>query len=61
MAVVQQVQEDMGNRTRQQAPSFKVGDKVWLNLENVYKKRSSKKFDSKTAKYKVIKVIIWPY
>jgi len=57
MAVAQQVQEDVTNRTRQQAPSFKVGDKVWLNLENVRTKRPSKKFDSKNAKYEVIEVI----
>jgi hypothetical protein len=57
MAVAQQVQEDVTNRSRQQAPSFKVGDKVWLSLENVRTKRPSKKFDSKTAKYEVIEVI----
>lgn len=57
MAVAQQVQEDTANRTRQQAPSFKVGDKVWLNLEHVRTKRPSKKFDSKNAKYTVIEVI----
>ena len=57
MAVAQQAQEDVANRTRQQAPSFKVGDKVWLNLENVRTKRPSKKFNSKTAKYTVIEVI----
>ncbi len=57
MAVAQQVQEDTANRTRQQAPSFKVGDKVWLNLEKIRTKRPSKKLDSKNAKYTVIEVI----
>ena len=57
IVVAQQVQEDAANRTRQQAPNFKVRDKVWLNLKNVCTKRPSKKFNSKTAKYEVIEVI----
>ena len=57
MAVAQQVQEDVANRTRQQAPSFSVGDKVWLNLEHVRTKRPSKKLDSKNAKYTVVEVV----
>ena len=47
----------MTNRSRQQAPSFKVRDKVWLSLKNIRIKRLLKKFNSKTTKYKVIKVI----
>ena len=57
MAVAQQEQEEAANRTRQQAPQFRVGDKVWLNLKNVRTTRSSKKLDWKNAKYTVTKII----
>jgi hypothetical protein len=45
MAVAQQEQEEAANRTRQQAPHFRVGDKVWLKLKNVRTTRPSKKLD----------------
>ena len=57
MAVAQQEQEEATNRTRQQAPQFRVGDKVWLNLKNVRTTRQSKKLDWKNAKYIVTEVI----
>jgi hypothetical protein len=38
-------------------PQFKLGDKVWLSLENIPTKWPSKKFDSKNAKYTVLEVV----
>ena len=57
MAVAQQEQEETANRTRQQAPQLRVGDKVWLNLKNVRTARPCKKLDWKNAKYIVIEVV----
>lgn len=57
MAVAQQEQEEAANRTRQQAPQFRVGDKVWLDLRNVRTTRPSKKLDWKNAKYTVTEVV----
>jgi transposase InsO family protein len=57
MAEAQQTQEENTNRYRQQAPSFKVGDKVWLNLANIRTNRPSKKLDAKNAKFTVIEVL----
>jgi hypothetical protein len=53
MAVAQQSQEEAANRTRQQAPAFKVGDKVWLDLRNIRTKRPCKKLDTKYAKFTI--------
>jgi hypothetical protein len=57
MANAQQVQEEITNRKRQQAPSFKVNDKVWLNLKNIRTDRPTRKFDAKHTKYTVTGVI----
>jgi hypothetical protein len=57
MANAQQVQEEITNRKRQQAPSFKINDKVWLNLKNIRTERPTRKFDAKNAKYTVTEVI----
>jgi hypothetical protein len=57
MAVAQQVQEEQANRKRQAAISYKVGDKVWLDLRNIRTDRKSKKLDAKHAKFTVTKVI----
>jgi Reverse transcriptase (RNA-dependent DNA polymerase)/RNase H-like domain found in reverse transcriptase/Integrase zinc binding domain/Chromo (CHRromatin Organisation MOdifier) domain len=57
MATAQQTMEEVTNRHRQQAPSFKVGDKVWLSLKNIRTTRKSKKLDAKQAKYTVIEVV----
>jgi hypothetical protein len=57
MATAQQVQEEQANRSRDQAMSYKIGDKVWLNLKNVRTSRLSKKLDHKNAKFTVIEVI----
>ena len=57
MATAQQQQEEFANRHRQPAISFRVGDKVWLNLKNVKTDRPSKKLDNKNAKFTVTEVI----
>ncbi len=57
MAVTQQSQEELANRTRQQSLQFKVNDKVWLNLKNIRTDRPSKKFDAKNAKFTVLEVV----
>ena len=57
MAAAQQVQEEVTNRHRQQAPQFKVGDKVWLSLRNIRTNRPAKKLDAKQAKYTVLEVV----
>lgn len=57
MATAQQTQEETTNRSRQQAPRFVVGDKVWLDLSKIRTSRCSKKLDAKYAKFSVIEVI----
>lgn len=57
MASAQQVMEEVTNRHRQQSPSFKIGDKVWLNLENIRTNRPTKKLDAKHAKFTVLEAI----
>ena len=57
MALAQQAQEEYANKTRGQSVSYKVGDKVWLNLKNVRTDRPSKKLDAKHAKFTITEVI----
>ena len=57
MAATQQRQEDITNRKRDPAPSFQVGDKVWLDLRNIKTDRPCKKLADKHAQFTVIKVI----
>ncbi|KAB2107503.1 hypothetical protein AG0111_0g3610 [Alternaria gaisen] len=58
MAESQQEQERQANKTRREAQNFRVGDKVWLKLDQQYSTgRSSKKLDWKNAKYTVIRVV----
>ncbi|KAI0993856.1 hypothetical protein K3495_g14328 [Podosphaera aphanis] len=57
MAAAQQQMEDQANRNRDQAPQFKVGDKVWLSLKNIHSPQPKKKLAWVNAKYKVVKVI----
>jgi hypothetical protein len=56
MAAAQDAQEAAANRKRDQAPAYKVGDKVWLSLENIATERPSKKLDQRYAKYTVREV-----
>lgn len=53
MAIAQQDQEKYANRHRVEIPSYKVGDKVWLNLKNIPTERLSKKLDWIHAIYTV--------
>lgn len=55
MAAAQQTQEQYANRQREAPWTFKVGDKVWLNLKNIPTQRPSKKLDWIHAKYTVTK------
>ena len=36
MAAAQQQMEEQANKSRNPAPLFKIGDKVWLNLKNIH-------------------------
>ena len=56
MAVAQQEQERYANSKREASISYKVGDKVWLNLKNISTERPSKKLDWVHAKYTITKV-----
>lgn len=53
MAVAQQNQEKYANRYREPGLTYKVGDKVWLNLRNITTERPSKKLDWIHAKYTI--------
>ena len=53
LATAQQQQEQYANQSREVSPSFKTGDKVWLNLKNIKTKRTCKKLDWVHAKYTI--------
>lgn len=55
MAVAQQTQEKYANHHRAETISYKVGDKVWLNLKNISTDRPSKKLDWIHSKYTITK------
>ena len=57
MAAAQESQEQSSNRTRNQAPNYKVGDKVWLSLENIKTNRPCRKLDARYAKFTILEVI----
>lgn len=57
MASAQESQEKAANLTRMQAPSYEVGEPVWLSLENIKTNRPCKKLDSKYAKFTVTEVV----
>ena len=56
IANAQEKQQNQSNRTRQAAPVYRTGDKVWLNLRNVRSQRLSKKLDWLHARYTVLEV-----
>jgi predicted aspartyl protease len=56
MSYAQQEQERTANQSRKPAPTYKVGDMVWLDLRNVRTTRESKKLDWKCEKYQVARV-----
>ena len=57
MAASNQQQEESANKRRRPAPTFRKGDKVWLNLRNYTTDRPMKKLDIRQAKYTVAEVI----
>ena len=58
MAEAQQEQERQANKSRREARSYRVGDKVWLRIDKQYSTgRESRKLDWKNAKYTVLEVI----
>jgi hypothetical protein len=57
MATAQQRQEEAINRYKEQTVNYRIGDKVWLNFENIKTDRPIKKLDAKYAKYTIIKVV----
>lgn len=56
VAAAQVRQEENANRRRQPAESFRVGDKVWLDLHNYKTPRPKKKLDWVYGKYTVAKL-----
>ena len=56
MTYAQQEQERQANKSRRPAPTYRVGDWVWLDLRDVRTARSSKKLDWKSAKFQVARV-----
>jgi len=57
MASAQEDQQRSANRTRQTSPLYRVGDKVWLNLEHFRTTRVNKKLDWRNAKYTITELI----
>ena len=57
MAKSQQDQELYANRSRNVAPAYRVGDKVYLSLQNIRTDRPSKKLDDRSAKFTVVEVV----
>jgi len=47
MGYVQERQQENADGHRHPAPSFQVGDKVWLNAKNIRTRRPSQKLDNK--------------
>jgi hypothetical protein len=49
--------EESANQHRDAAYTYRVGDKVWLNLRNIRTDRPSKKLDYKYAKFTILEKI----
>jgi len=47
MGNAQERQQENADRHRLPAPSFQVGDRVWLNTKNIRTRRPSRKLDNK--------------
>ncbi|KAI0991602.1 hypothetical protein K3495_g16585, partial [Podosphaera aphanis] len=57
MAAAQQRMEENANKSRNPAPQFRVGDKVWLCLKNIQTPQPKKKLAWVNAKYSVTRII----
>lgn len=57
MGATNQRYEETANRKRNPATTFRVGDKVWLDLRNYTTDRPKRSLDFKNAKYTVAEVI----
>ena len=49
--------EKQANRHQDPAPSYYVGDKVWLHLKNICTDQPNKKLDWKNTKFTIIELI----
>ena len=58
MTSAQQQIEEQANKSRIPPPSFKIGDKVWLNLKNVQTPQPKMKLAWVNAKYTVTNLIL---
>ncbi len=56
IVTAQEAQETAANQKRTQAPVYRVGNKVWLSLENIKTDRPSKKLDQRYGKFTVQEV-----
>jgi len=61
MTWAQAMQEEFANRRRTGAPSYRVGDEVWLDARNIRTKRKSKKLDWKNLGKFLITQVVSPY
>ena len=61
MRLAQARYESTANYHRTPAPSFRVGDEVWLNAKNIKTKRPSKKLDWKKLGRFTIKRVVSKY
>ena len=51
-------QQEHADSKRRPAPAFKVGNKVWFNVQNVTMQRPSRKLDyRRLGPYEIIKVV----
>ena len=54
----QALQQEYANKSRQPAPAYQVGDKVWLDARNIRTTRASKKLDWKNlGPYRVSQIV----
>ena len=57
MAFAQQQQQNIANRRRDPAPTFRIGDKVWLDLRNIRTTRPKKKLAELHGQFRVTGII----
>ncbi len=57
MSHAQQIQQDIADKKRDPAPTYHVGDRVWLDLTNIKTDRPKKKIAELHAQYTITEVI----